>query len=790
MGNSKRFFQNPKSVTSKNKWNQQQSKTFTASIILKLNEKFFEFEGKNLVELTKEFKLKKLHNLLEKTKPVKISRQIESIEIKKLKELEKKAQNSNFPPLRSLTCYWKLDYTNFEGNLDSLVKEFNELLEVVFVYKERKPFDPLIDISDDNFGGQQGYLTAAPDGIDAIWAWSQGYEGNGVGFIDLEQGWIPTHEDLAAANPSLVFNDNRHGVGTYVGNHGTAVLGQIIGVDNTQGIVGIAPSVDFVRMVSHFDASTNTFNVPNAIIAAIMNMNAGDLLLLEVAYGDGPELLAESEMADFDAIRLAAANGIIVVEAGGNGDSSGNPNDLDTWTDSSSNFRLNRTHADFQDSGAIVVAAATSTTPHNRMSWSNFGSRIDCYSWGQNIVTAGYGDLAGNSTANRNDDYTSTFGGTSGASPIISGAALFLQGIYKETAGTTLSPLQMRSILSNPNTGTTQGASVSGNIGVMPDLKDIIENTLEVTPDVYLRDNIGDTGVVPTTGSISASPDIIVRSNPVPNAISQFGEGSGNENSNSLSSGVDSTQDNYVYVRLKNRGFTEATNTTVKVYWSEVSTLVTPNLWNLIGTTNPITVPVGDTLVVTDPLIWNENDIPSPGHYCFVGMANHPQDGLPPLPSATNFDWDDFRAFVKNNNNATWRNFNVEPVDPVDPNFKLNFNIVGSPDKVRRFDFEIVRQLPKKTRLVIQVPFNLFKLLNLKGIKTKVIEKENAVQVLLPNLRSFCLSDVPLSKERYKCKFFLEGDESISRGMHHLFIKQTFEGEEVGRITWAFKTLN
>jgi hypothetical protein len=40
-----------------------------------------------------------------------------------------------------------------------------------------------------------------------------------------------------------------------------------------------------------------------------------------------------------------------------------------------------------------------------------------------------------------------------------------------------LSPLQMRSLLSDPATGTAQGRGVAGNIGVMPDLRAIIENT-------------------------------------------------------------------------------------------------------------------------------------------------------------------------------------------------------------------------------------------------------------------------------------------------------------------------
>jgi hypothetical protein len=88
--------------------------------------------------------------------------------------------------------------------------------------------------------------------------------------------------------------------------------------------------------------------------------------------------------------------------------------------------RLNRSSGDFLDSGAILVGAANATLPHDRAGFSSFGSRIDCYAWADSIVSAGHGDLAGTG----NTSYTSTLGGTSGASPIITGAALLLQGVY------------------------------------------------------------------------------------------------------------------------------------------------------------------------------------------------------------------------------------------------------------------------------------------------------------------------------------------------------------------------
>ena len=51
--------------------------------------------------------------------------------------------------------------------------------------------------------------------------------------MDLEQGWFLTHEDFVSKAPALLYGDNRDGVGTYVGNHGTAVLGEVVADDST-----------------------------------------------------------------------------------------------------------------------------------------------------------------------------------------------------------------------------------------------------------------------------------------------------------------------------------------------------------------------------------------------------------------------------------------------------------------------------------------------------------------------------------------------------------------------------
>ena len=567
-------------------------------VILRLSPHIASEDDQDLESVARRYELRGLLEVLDaahvtETRPV-----VRSLPPEQIRALEKRASRSELPPLRSLTSYWRIDMRHRPQESEEVVERLNRLPEVGRAYRERVASDPVVNAANDPYAANQGYLDPAPAGIDARWAWTQpAGEGAGIGVVDLEQGWFLTHEDYTSKAPTIIYGDNRDGVGTYVGNHGTAVLGEMIGDDNTVGVVGVAPSASSVRVTSHFDAATATaLHVADAIVAAIPTMDPGDVLLLEVQRFFLP---TETDDADFDAIRLASALGIIVVEAAGNGS-----NDLDAYMNAAGDRILDRTHADFRDSGAIVVGAAESDNTHDRANFSNFGNRVDCYAWGRDVVTCGYGDLdAGGGDDDRT--YTDSFSGTSSASPIISGAAILLQGMYESASGTRMSPTQMRGLLSDPATGTPQGPNVAGNVGVMPDVRAIAQTTLGLVPDIYLRDNAADTGAVPSAGGISTSPDVIVRPSAVANPTASFGQGSGTENSMTLGSQVEAGQDNFIYVRLKNRGSSDATGVTCRVYWSEVSTLVTPDMWNLIGNTPPVDCPQGDTLVVTDALTWS-----------------------------------------------------------------------------------------------------------------------------------------------------------------------------------------
>lgn len=664
---------------------------------------------------------------------------------------------------------------------EELAKALSAWKSVQTAYFDPPGSDPAVSPADDPRSSNQGYLDPAPDGIDAEFAWGlPGGDGQGQNVIDLERGWTLNHEDLNAHGAALL-----HGVLLNTSRpHGTSVLGEICAVDNTLGDVGIAPNVASVDVVS-YNGSTR----PNAIMAAIDNLPFGGVLLLEAQLSATiggtawVNLPIEALDAEFEAIRLATALGISVVEAAGNGS-----NDLDTFTDAGGRQIFNRGSADFRDSGAIMVGAASSTTPHTRMNFSNFGSRIDCYGWGENVDTATSTTTMPFSTT----AYTGGFNGTSSASPIVTGAALLVQGIAENGLGFRFSAWQMRALLSDPATGTPSNNPAVDRIGVMPDLQAIINgNAIGLAPDVYLRDFVGDTGD-PHAGAISASPDVILRPTAEPNPQAAFGEGSGTENSNTLGFQAEAGQDNFLYVRVRNRGGSDAANVTAEVYWSPVATLLTPDLWTLVGSVMIPNVPAGDVLIVSDAIPWLSGQIPGTGHYCFVGLVGNAID---PAPAPADFlDWDNFRNFIRNNNNVTWRNFNVvdnEPDPGGDPSgyVAMPFLAPGAPDRARRMRLEVGARLPRGSRVLLEMPLAMYDAMRERGpVKIDKRRQKVFIPVNPHGLRSLGEMLFP-AKSRANLRVLVQIPKEYRHRAYEVYVRQMYKEEEVGRVTWRLTHL-
>ena len=655
---------------------------------------------------------------------------------------------------------------------EALAKTLSSWRSVQAAYVEAGPTPPpMVNGPANPRYPNQGYLGTAPGGIDASYAWGYaGGDGAGMGFVDCEQGWTLNHEDLQAAGITLI-----SGVNTAYFGHGTAVLGEVTAVDNTIGDVGIVPHVA-ARVISQFRPA---FNTSDAIIAATASMSYGDVLLLEAqtTVGSSGYLPVETETATFDAIRLATSLGVVVVEAGGNGS-----NNLDAFTDAGGNQVLNRSSSAFKDSGAIMVGAASSTTPHSRLSFSNYGSRIDCYGWGGNIDTTGDGW-----TGNLTTTYTGSFAGTSGASPIVAGAAVAVQGLVQASRGYRFSPRQLRALLTTPANSTASANPSTDLIGVMPNLRAIIQgNTLNLAPDIYLRDFVGDTGD-PRPAASSRSPDIILKQAAVPNPQVVYGQGSGTENNDTLSDDAQQGHDNYIYVRLLNRGGSPATSAVATVYWSPPATLVTPNLWTLIGSVTIPTVPVGNILTVSNAITWPQASIPAPGHYCFIGLVGTTDE---PAPSPGNLlNWNNFLNFIRFNNNAAWRNFNVVPPPPSGtqpPGYiELPFLVPGAPEEGLNMELEVIARLPEGARVLLEAPLSLLDALKLRSpyVKVEVLRQVGCLPLTAHGDQ--VLGEAFFSaNSKASCRLLIHLPTESRQHVYEVAVRQLFKGEAVGRVTW------
>lgn len=388
-------------------------------------------------------------------------------------------------------------------------------------YFQPIPFDA-VDIAPTttiDVTAQEGYFRPTPAGIDVdIARRFAGGRGEGVRIVDIEGGWHVDHEDLPAMSFAYGIN-----LGVFDGAHGTAVLGELVAQENGFGANGLVPASaigwsSFTNVDLLMPWRTYFYSVANALLSAGAFLRPGDIALIEQHYptGIGPcpnscncsqfgYVAVETMPYEHAAITLMTSAGVIVVEAAGNG-------------------QMMVTPASTLDSGAIVVGASNNDlTP---ACFTNFGPRVNVHAWGSGIGTLGFAtmftprlDAAGNPVldasgnmvfdevpdptlrANGADSrqfYTRSFGGTSGASPIVVGAAALVQSTRTARGLDKLTPFQMRALL--VATGTPQAAATTSTaIGPLPNLAGAIATYI---PDAatFARETAAPTAL--TTGSV------------------------------------------------------------------------------------------------------------------------------------------------------------------------------------------------------------------------------------------------------------------------------------------------
>jgi hypothetical protein len=85
----------------------------------------------------------------------------------------------------------------------------------------------------------------------------------------------------------------------------------------------------------------------------------------------------------------------------------------------------------------------------------------------------------------------------------------------------------------------------------------------------------------------------------------------------------------YVWARVHNRGSTAVSNATVRYYWANPSTAITPTTATLIGTSSA-SLAAGETKDVLCVTPWVPQWV-NDGHECLLAQAFAPADPLPPL---------------------------------------------------------------------------------------------------------------------------------------------------------------
>jgi hypothetical protein len=256
------------------------------------------------------------------------------------------------------------------------------------------------------------------------------------------------------------------------------VLGEIVGDANGFGVTGLAPAAT-LRTVNAASLINGvcSLNLANAINIAANNSTAGDVILIEQQMAGPRKTDPKSDVgyvpvewdqtgAVFAAISNATARGIIVIEPAGNGSQN-----LD---DPVYNDGIGKNWFSY-DSGAIMVGAGNApgctwgtdpTVARGRLSFSNYGSRLNVQGWGDCVWTTGYGDFQGGT--NPNLWYSQRFAGTSSASPIVASSAALLSSVA-EGRGTTLTPAKVRALLIS--TGQPQAYGYGGLIGPLPNVR-------------------------------------------------------------------------------------------------------------------------------------------------------------------------------------------------------------------------------------------------------------------------------------------------------------------------------
>ncbi|MDD2065716.1 S8 family serine peptidase [Pseudomonas sp. 25571] len=275
-----------------------------------------------------------------------------------------------------------------------------------------------------DFEALQRYLNepdSSAKGLNIRNAWQAGVQGRGVRVHFSDGGLYANHEDLRG-NPRLKVIpptvDSEP-------DHGTASVGVLLAHDNGLGMTGICHAAElFLYDNRAYDARGYSQTLKKLLAYA----RAGDIVGVNRQTANvnvlGTFLPSLHDRTWWDVTRSLTERGVVVLNAACNGTSVSDHNarttqgygvDLEQW----------RYFDDHGEADAILVGACHSWDgkPHQ---YSNYNYRYRMLNgWGDSVATLGYEALQDKNGHDR--DYTSTYGGTSSATPMVTGALALIQ---------------------------------------------------------------------------------------------------------------------------------------------------------------------------------------------------------------------------------------------------------------------------------------------------------------------------------------------------------------------------
>jgi serine protease len=147
-------------------------------------------------------------------------------------------------------------------------------------------------------------------------------------------------------------------------------------------------------------------------------------------------------------------------------------------------------------------------------------------------------------------------------------------------------------------------------------------------------------------------------------------------------------------------------------------------------------------------------------------------------------NWNNYLSFIRNNNNVTWRNFNVVNMWQA---FKLSdfidlpWKASGAPDKGRSMQLEVIANLPDGSELMVDGPADFMKLLH---VDSSPQGKKRRVARINPSGRHVLGEGLFPAKTQHDMRLRVRIPKKYRKQSFDIHVSQRFKGLEVGRVTW------